>query len=271
MSSIISEHLIDEAYHDDFDIKKLEKLVKECSNVNFIDGHYGESLMESIIFDFSYNRDITHIIELLIEKGADVNYQDWCGDTCLHQAIYTRAYNVIKLLLDHGANPNLISIEESESVLDFALNESFMSDEKEDEKKLDEVIELLVHYNGKPSGLLFSKKVDTYLLINSFRSYPTGLFTLNGNILIEDIPDVSKQKYDEFMYWLVNGRPAESTFEKYPDSPFVLNFYKKEKEFIDYFYNLFKGEIFVGDRSLELSEKIYNHKKLIYKKQKSLS
>ena len=147
----------------------------------------------------------------------------------------------------------MISIEESESVLEFALNESFMSDEENDSKKLDEIIELLVHYNGKPHSLLFSKKVDTYLLIDSFRSYPTGLFTLNGNIFIEDIPNISKEKYDEFMYWLVNGRPAESTFEKYPDSPFVLNFYKKEKEFVDYFYNLFKGEILVGNRSLELA------------------
>jgi hypothetical protein len=68
------------------------------------------------------------------------------------------------------------------------------------------------------------------------------------------------------MYWLVNGRPAEGAFKKYPDSPFVLNFYKKEKDFIDYFSNLFKGEIFVGDRSLEISEKVYAHKELSYKK-----
>lgn len=265
MSSIISVQLIDEAYYDDFDIKKLEKFVKECSDVNFIDDH-GESVLENIIYHFGYNRDIADIIELLIEKGADVNYQDWCGNTCLHMSIYSRSYSVMKQLLDHRANPNLISFEESESVLDFAFNESCMSDRKEDVKKLDEIIELLVHYNEKPSRLLFSKKVDAYLLINTFCTYPTGLFTLNGNILIEDIPNVSKEKCDEFMYWLVNGRPAERAFKKYPDSPFVLNFYKKEKDFIDYFNNLFKGEIFVGDRALEIANKVYAYKKLLYEK-----
>ena len=90
-----------------------------------------------------------------------------------------------------------------------------------------------------------------------------------GSIISEQLID--EAYHDNFdINWLVNGRPAEWAFEKYPDSPFVLNFHKKEKEFVDYFYNLFKGEIFVDNSSLELGEKIYNHKKLIYKKQNRL-
>lgn len=47
------------------------------------------------------------IMRWLIEKGADVNYQDKGGYTPLHFAVQERRMNALDLLFENGANPNL--------------------------------------------------------------------------------------------------------------------------------------------------------------------
>jgi ankyrin repeat protein len=122
------DELINDIYEDKPRILELEDYVSKLPNVNIIDDFDGKSLMEEIVYSCSYKRDITNLLTLLINKGADVNYQDWSGNTCLHMAIYERSYPSIKLLFEYGANPNLISIEDSHTVLDFALEEHFIYD-----------------------------------------------------------------------------------------------------------------------------------------------
>ena len=257
--------LINDIFEDKPRLSELEEYVSKLPNVNIIDDYDGNSLMEEIIFTCSYKRDITNLLILLINKGADVNYQDWLGNTCLHMAIYERSYSSMKLLFEHGANPNLISIEESHTVLDFALDEHFMADDKDDEDKLVEIIKLIIHYGGKSHKHLFTKKLDTYLLVS--RYYPTGLFTKDGNIFVEDIPNINELKTEEFYYWLFDG-PADWLFEKEPEHPLIKEYYKKLDSWCDYFSELFDGQIIVGNSSERISDTVCNQKQEVYKKSK---
>jgi len=211
------------------------------------------------------------LITLLIEKGANLNYQDWLGDTALHKAIYSRSPDIIKLLLRHGANPNLISFEDHESALDFAQSENFMTDRENDSKILDEIIKIIIHHNGMTRDLIFCKNVDTYLYIDSRYNkpfYPTGLFTLNGNIYPIDLPNIDKDKCDEFIYWLLNG-PANWLFEKEKNHPLVLSYNKRQREFVKYLRQLLPKDIIVGDNKLKVAEKIFNLKKKQFSKYRS--
>jgi len=264
MPQSVNKELLKEISHDEPDIQKLEILINECSDVNLIDEeYYGASILQEIIFLLGYGRDINNLITLLIEKGASLNYQDWFGDTALHKAIHSRSPAIIKLLLSHGANPNLISFEDHESALDFAQSENFMTDRENDSKILDEIIKIIIHYNGMTRDLIFCKSVDTYLYVSSRYNkplYPTGLFTLNGNIYPIDIPNIDKGKCDEFTYWLLNG-PANWLFEKEKNHPLVLSYSKRQREFVKYFRQLLPKEIIVGDDKLKVAEKICNLRK----------
>ncbi|WJX26860.1 hypothetical protein P8452_15733 [Trifolium repens] len=48
---------------------------------------------------------LTHVVELLLEKGADVDPKDRWGSTPLADAIFYKNNDVIKLLENHGAKP----------------------------------------------------------------------------------------------------------------------------------------------------------------------
>lgn len=49
------------------------------------------------------------IVPHLLYHGADINHQDWEGDTALNEAIYSRSYETAEFLLSHGANYRLRS------------------------------------------------------------------------------------------------------------------------------------------------------------------
>lgn len=49
----------------------------------------------------------TRIVELLIENGANVNAKDVFEDTAMHEACIGGHASVVKLLLNHGASPDV--------------------------------------------------------------------------------------------------------------------------------------------------------------------
>ena len=124
----INEFLNKGNFDEKLNTKDLEKLIDLCDDINAIDtDDDGENLLEKVIFGYGYDNNINYIVKILLEKGINVNYQDWYGNTALDMAIYSRSDKLIKLLLENGANPNLIKIEDSETVLDFAQMEYCMS------------------------------------------------------------------------------------------------------------------------------------------------
>lgn len=265
MNDLENKQLLKKIFHEELKLSQLKEIISKLSDVNIIDdSDDGQSLLENIIFNYGSEYDISNLIKLLLDKGIKINYQDWYGNTALHLSIYSRIINITKILLENGANPNIIRFEESETVLDFALSEYYMSENKTDDDILIGIIKLLIHHGGKTRNLLFTKNVETYLLIQTgYFGYPTGLFTLNGNILAEDIPGIDKKVCDEFMYWLLNG-PSKRLFENEPENPLVVNYYNKQKEFLDYFRKLLPKEIIVGNNDIEVAEEILKYKKINY-------
>jgi len=271
MTSLPNKQIFHEIGKDEPDFQKIENMIIENADVNIIDYEcFGEGLLGEIAYSCHGNNIENYIklIELLLKKGADINYQDWGGDSCLHKAIFSQSPIMVKFLLEHGANPNLIQFEDSESVLDFACSEHSyhkLGNEKIETENLDEIIKLIIQHKGKPSDLLFCKNVDTYLLVEAY--FPTGLFTLNGNINIEDIPNVDNNIYNELMYWKINAPARKWRFDKKNQNhPLVISYHEKQKMFVEYFSELFKGKILVGANSYELALEIEKYKEMLYKK-----
>lgn len=261
MKDLCNFYIFDQSSNENA-ISELKNFVDTTSDLNIIDDE-GSNLLSKIIYfnSYKYEDEIINIIDHFIKNGLDKNHQNWHGCSTLHWAIYNRPISLIKLLLENGVNPNLIDYEEHGSVLDFVLSEYYMSDDKSDEEKLVEIIKLLIKYNAKPRRMLFTKQVDTYLYIDSFRTYPTGLLTKYGNIYVDDIPGVTKDKRDEFMYWLLNERPSESVF-KNPGHPILKKYANRLEYWVKYFEQLLKGEIIVGsDDPIKISAKIFENLK----------
>lgn len=75
------------------------------------DPHVINSPLETAIWE-----DLTEMVELLLEFGADPNQQDKArrgeggmigGDTPLHNAVHKGSAKMVKLLLAHGADPDI--------------------------------------------------------------------------------------------------------------------------------------------------------------------
>ena len=63
------------------------------------------------------------MVRLLIAAGADINHTTPSGDTPLWAAVYSANPAVIKILLGHGADPN-VRQEKGISPLQFAMEQS---------------------------------------------------------------------------------------------------------------------------------------------------
>jgi ankyrin repeat protein len=65
------------------------------------------SLFNPILFTLVVNNQKKDLINALKNKKNNINIQDSDGDTPLHIAIFLCNYEIIKILLDNGANTNI--------------------------------------------------------------------------------------------------------------------------------------------------------------------
>jgi uncharacterized protein len=82
------------------DLASARLLVAAGANVNDEDA-WGVSAVV-----LAAHSGFTDVVEFLLEKGANAN-SDRAGFTALHEAIMRRDENLVKVLLDHGADANL--------------------------------------------------------------------------------------------------------------------------------------------------------------------
>lgn len=62
-----------------------------------------------------FNRNALHyaaersleLVRTLVEHGADIDKRDQTGHTPLHWAAYVNRFEIVRFLLEQGANPNV--------------------------------------------------------------------------------------------------------------------------------------------------------------------
>jgi ankyrin repeat protein len=178
----------------------IRELIAKGANINAIDKG-GESVLKNTIF-LNGQKTNLQAIQLIIDLGADVNYAEEDFFNCLFDAALTHNPELVELLLKAGANPNSISLEDSESLLDWAYFEwSYVELEYDEEatQQMESIVKLFEKYGAKFSRDLFADKPEKQLMI--FASYNTGLFTAKGNLQIEQIPNADESLIAEFNDW----------------------------------------------------------------------
>lgn len=111
------------------------------------------------------------MLNLLIKRGINLNAKDIDGDTILHEFLYKHKYdssnsllilNVLKFLLQHGANPNILN-KYGASILDIANNiQGSSSLEREYYAQLllrNQIIALLKLYGAKTGEEIKAAKI----------------------------------------------------------------------------------------------------------------
>jgi ankyrin repeat protein len=87
--------------HGCFDTVKY--LVEHGADINYIkEGDDGNSILCLAAKSWS-----TNILKYFIDKGLDLNYQNYDGDTPLMLAVRSYDYDTVKLLVDSGADTTL--------------------------------------------------------------------------------------------------------------------------------------------------------------------
>ena len=208
--------------------ERIRQLVSQGADVNSLDKFDESVLMDAL----GYIQDSLPIrfIHLLVELGANVNYETEDGFSPLTEAFYTHKAEPVEILLSYGANPNII-IEYNETLLDlmefdqwYHECEAGQYEESDDFRAAQEVgkmIVLLKEHGAKNLVDLRANVVARWLKI--FAAYPkSGLTTSGGYIEIDSIKKLPDKLKSDFKKWL------ESHWDSYPDKS-----YKEKPEDFD--------------------------------------
>ena len=86
--------------YDNIKDKRIKFLIEPITDINEI--RHGESRLE-----ISIRANLYNIVKLLIEKGANIHVQNDRRDTPLHEAISYKLEDISKLLIEKGVNINV--------------------------------------------------------------------------------------------------------------------------------------------------------------------
>ena len=105
-------------YAENGDIKRVIEMLESGADINYRGGDYGQTALMASSRDGHYE-----IVKLLLESDAIPNIRDNLGNTALMYASFSgldRDLPIVKLLLESGANPN-ISDNDGDTAYDLAL------------------------------------------------------------------------------------------------------------------------------------------------------
>ncbi len=216
----LDNSLFAEFAKDKPDEQRVCDLITRGANINAIDCK-GDSVLIDAISNIQYGLDIK-FIQMLVDLGADLDYTEE-GFNCLFHAALTQKPEVVELLLKAGANPNCVSSDTAESLLNWAEFDQFIK-ETEDRggaEPMQKIVQLLKDYGAKSISEIFADKPEKFLTV--FAGYnPTGLHTLKGYLKPESIPNADKTFIDTFINW-VTTNPDKWGEYKYQDGVKILN------------------------------------------------
>lgn len=125
-------------------LKIIKLLLDNCPNINYQDIHRQSALM------FAREPDV---VELLIKYGANVNQKSRFGTTLLKKICMNASSNtdlkIINLLLDNGANAELIFYGGFTALIDFCFNHRI--------SHLDNIVNTTMNLIHKSKNVIFQK------------------------------------------------------------------------------------------------------------------
>jgi len=124
---------------DDY-LKFIINFLDNGVNVDYVDKENNCTPLSVICWKGGSNK----IAEVLIKRGANINFINYDGYTPLMFAANRRALTLIQLLLSYGANPNLVN-RKGEKAIHLANRDYIYENEKEKSQRL-EVEELLMAF-----------------------------------------------------------------------------------------------------------------------------
>lgn len=138
------------------DENKIQGLISQGANINAIDRN-GDSLLINVISNIEAGEDYK-AIQILIDLGVDLNYTTE-GFNCLFGAFLTWYPELVELLLKAGANPNCISTESPESLLDWVDSDKYFQERQElpTLSAVVEIVKLLKDYGAKTLAEIFEE------------------------------------------------------------------------------------------------------------------
>jgi len=104
----LSEELRNNLIANTCDKERLVSLIEQGADVNWCEGgpYPGHSSL-TLVIDFDIGNEI-EVVEILIKYGASVNHRDMFGVYPLLLSIQKERHDISILLLENGANPNII-------------------------------------------------------------------------------------------------------------------------------------------------------------------
>ena len=157
------------------------------------------------------------IFKLLVELGADVNFEDEDSFNCLFEASLSWSPGLVKLLLDLGANPNSISPCMNQSILDYVRSDRFYEETHNSaggEKYLGQIVCLLEDCGAKSySELEEAKEAETAEIDERELLQLVVLFYNEGNI--EWIKPVLAPDIVYTSQWVLEKLEGSERFLKY--------------------------------------------------------
>ena len=191
------------------DMDHIRLLLDQGADVNARDS-VGDSILQRT-FQCRYEDPIPlDVVKLLLNSGADVNAEDDTGFNCLWDAALAQHYELVELLIRHGADVNCISLESGDSLLDSVVfdqwyEEAHNPDSMDGGQTLLRIIDLLKSHGAKPVREIFAAGPERAVQLADY--YPTGLFTRKGNLLPEDIAGMDVALSESLRKWL-SGAPS---------------------------------------------------------------
>lgn len=166
-------------------MERIKPLIEQGADINARNSNK-ETLFQATA---SYYSKLDHdVIRYLVnEAGADINVHDDEYVTSLYSLTLSEDPERLKLFLELGANPNTITPDTFETVLDDieALHYSAYEVFENKEESLLEAIEILKSYGAKSTHELFTTEPKEYIAVNMF--YPTFLVSKYGQMKVEDL------------------------------------------------------------------------------------
>jgi len=140
----LSKELIDAA--GDGDIERIERLAAEGHDLNLVDEENGEDLLYHFVFG-CYEPDK---LQRLIQVGCRPSNKPCKGGTPLIAAVWSKSPEIVKILLDAGADPNVKGFlgEGDSTPLDIVILDLYCDCDTEEEKQALEKIEAMIRACG---------------------------------------------------------------------------------------------------------------------------